>query len=82
MTHTELENELITLDRRIEVLELLIDKTQCGCFTPNDEHFHQSNLYDLKVYKERKQYLLTLQGKSESVLSVLPSHPIVKVCIA
>ena len=82
MTHTELENELITLDRRIEVLELLIDKTQCNCFTPKDEHFHQSNLHDLKVYKERKQYLLTLQGKSETILSELPSHPIVKVCFA
>jgi len=81
MTTTELHNELSTLDRRIEVLELLINN-ECACFTPCGENFNEANLEDLRIYKKRKQYLLRLQGKSEAILSALPSHPIVKVCIA
>jgi len=82
MTHIELENELCTLERKIEVLELLIGKPQCACFTKNDETFNQSNLKDLALYKERKKYLLKLKEKSSVELLSFPTHPIVKVYVA
>ena len=82
MTHTELENELISLERKIEVLEMLIDKPQCSCFTHNDAQFTASNVKDLNIYQARKKYLLSVKDESEIVLSALASHPIVKVCVA
>lgn len=82
MTHTELENELISLNRKIEVLKMLIDKPQCSCFTYNDAQFTASNLQDLNIYQARKQYLLSVKDESDMVLSTLVSHPIDKVCVA
>lgn len=64
MTHAELEYELVSLERKIEVLELLIHKPQCSCFRHNNTQFTTSNVEDLNLYKERRQYLLSVKNMS------------------
>jgi len=83
MTRKELCTEIKRIDGFIEVLQKFIKDPLCSCITNTNngyEAFTEENIKHLQSLITIRNFLLPLQGESDTVLAKVDYKPIVFSC--
>ena len=64
MTRHELNRELVKLDRYIEVQQLFVENSLCGCISKIEDKFKDTNIALLKQFNDKRHTLRALENEN------------------